>query len=315
MRSLVTGGAGFLGMHLCRKLLGCGHEVICLDNLSTSQKISIQGLLSNPKFEFIRHDITEPIMLEIDEIYNLACPASPPQYQSNPVKTIKTSVLGMINVLELARRCGAKVFQASTSEVYGDPDVSPQSEGYLGLVNTIGPRACYDEGKRLCETLMMEYHNQYNVDTRIARIFNTYGPGMHPYDGRVVSNFIVQALRGEPLTVYGDGLQTRSFCFVDDLIRGIELLMQSYYVLPVNLGNPTEISMLDLIATIQNRMLGLQIKVKHLPLPINDPKQRCPDISIAKSLGWDPMISLADGLSRTINWFERLDMPQYRRLT
>lgn len=315
MRSLVTGGAGFLGMHLCRKLLGCGHEVICLDNLSTSQKISIQGLLSNPKFEFIRHDITEPIMLEVDEIYNLACPASPPQYQSDPVKTIKTSVLGMINVLELARRCGAKVFQASTSEVYGDPDVSPQSESYLGSVNTIGPRACYDEGKRLCETLMMEYHNQYGVDTRIARIFNTYGPGMHPYDGRVVSNFIVQALRGEPLTVYGDGLQTRSFCFVDDLIRGIELLMQSYYVLPVNLGNPLEISMLDLIVAIQNRMLGLQIKVKYLPLPVNDPKQRCPNISIARSLGWDPMISLTDGLSRTINWFERLDMSQYRRLT
>jgi UDP-glucuronate decarboxylase len=291
-----------------------GHEVICLDNLSTSQKISIQGLLSNPKFEFIRHDITEPISLEVDEIYNLACPASPPQYQNDPVKTIKTSVLGLINVLELARKCGAKVFQASTSEVYGDPDISPQPESYLGSVNTIGPRACYDEGKRLCETLMMEYHNQYNVDTRIARIFNTYGPGMHPYDGRVVSNFIMQALKNEPLTIYGDGLQTRSFCFVDDLIRGIELLMNSSYVLPVNLGNPQEISMLDLVDVIKSKLPGLDITVQHMPLPVNDPKQRCPDISVAISLGWEPRISLTEGLNRTINWFERLDMSQYRRL-
>lgn len=315
MRALVTGGAGFLGSHLCRKLLGTGYDVICLDNLSSSQKLSIQSLLSNPRFEFIRHDVTQPMHLSgVDEIYNLACPASPPQYQSDPVKTIKTSVLGMINALELGRQCGAKVFQASTSEVYGDPDVSPQSERYLGLVNTVGPRACYDEGKRLCETLMIEYHNQYNVDIRIARIFNTYGPGMHPYDGRVVSNFVTQALRNEPLTIYGDGLQTRSFCFVDDLIAGIELLMRSSYTLPVNLGNPNEITILELIDVLKSR-LYVQIRTEHRVLPVNDPKQRCPDISVAKSMGWEPRISLSDGLNRTINWFERLDMSQYRRLT
>jgi UDP-glucuronate decarboxylase len=312
MRALVTGGAGFLGMHLCRRLLGLGHEVICLDNLSTSERINNWALLNSPKFEFIRHDIMVPISLEVDEIYNLACPASPPQYQRDPVKTLKTSVLGVINMLELARRCGAKVFQASTSEVYGDPDVSPQKETYLGTVNTIGPRACYDEGKRLCETLMMEYHNQYNVDTRIARIFNTYGPGMHPYDGRVVSNFITQALQNKPLTVYGDGQQTRSFCFVSDLILGIELLMKSSYVLPVNLGNPEEVNMLDIVNWLEI-LLDYHLDVVYKPLPCDDPKQRCPDISIAKSIGWEPKISLETGLMRTVRWFKTLDMSQYRR--
>ena len=301
MRALVTGGAGFLGSHLCRRLLQQGHEVLCVDNLYTGRKSNIEDL-QNRNFEFIRHDVTQPMYFEVDEIYNLACPASPPCYQRDPIKTIKTCVIGTINVLELALRCKAKVFQASTSEVYGDPDYSPQPETYKGLVNTIGPRACYDEGKRIAETLMTEYH-RFGVDIRIARIFNTYGPGMRSDDGRVISNFITQALQGKPLTIYGDGLQTRSFCYVDDLIDGIMGLMNSSFTTPVNLGNPEEVTLIKLAYFIDCLLDGDKLKVQHLPRPQDDPYQRCPDITLAKSF-WQPRVPLADGLQRTINWFK-----------
>jgi len=304
MRILVTGGAGFLGSHLCEKLLLQGHEVISLDNYFTGRKNNILHLLSHPNFEYVRHDVTVPFMFEVDQIYNLACPASPPHYQHNPIKTLKTSVLGAMHCLGLAKRVGARVFQASTSEVYGDPEVHPQTECYKGSVNPIGIRACYDEGKRVAETLFFDYHRQHDVDIRVARIFNTYGPRMHPDDGRVVSNFIVQALKGQDLTIYGDGTQTRSFCYVDDLISGFIALMNQQQVLgPVNLGNPVEFTMLELAEKVLQKVGG-QLKYTFHPLPGDDPKQRKPDISLAKqALGWQPNISLNDGLDSTIAYF------------
>jgi UDP-glucuronate decarboxylase len=304
MRILVTGGAGFLGSHLCDRLLRDGHEVVCLDNLFTGRKDNIAHLLAHPRFEFVRHDVVDPFKFEVDQIYNLACPASPPHYQYNPIKTVKTSVMGAINCLGLARRVKARVFQASTSEVYGDPQVHPQPETYWGHVNPIGYRSCYDEGKRCAETLFFDYHRQNRVDIRVARIFNTYGPRMLPNDGRVVSNFIVQALRGEDLTVYGDGLQTRSFCYVDDLIEGIVRLMnQTETVGPVNLGNPDEFTMQQL-AELTVRCVGGRSQIVHKPLPADDPKQRQPDITLARAvLNWAPAIPLAEGLARTIAWF------------
>jgi UDP-glucuronate decarboxylase len=304
MRILVTGGAGFLGSHLCDRLLRDGHEVVCLDNLFTGRKDNIAHLLAHPRFEFVRHDVVDPFKFEVDQIYNLACPASPPHYQYNPIKTVKTSVMGAINCLGLARRVKARVFQASTSEVYGDPQVHPQPETYWGHVNPIGYRSCYDEGKRCAETLFFDYHRQNRVDIRVARIFNTYGPRMLPNDGRVVSNFIVQALGGEDLTVYGDGLQTRSFCYVDDLIEGIVRLMnQTETVGPVNLGNPDEFTMQQL-AEFTVRCVGGRSQIVHKPLPADDPKQRQPDITLARAvLNWAPAIPLAEGLARTIAWF------------
>jgi UDP-glucuronate decarboxylase len=304
MRILVTGGAGFLGSHLCERLIGEGHEVICLDNFFTGRRVNISHLLDDHRFELIRHDVTEPILLEVDQIYNLACPASPVHYQYNPVKTVKTSVMGMINMLGLAKRVRARILQASTSEVYGDPDVHPQPESYWGNVNPIGVRSCYDEGKRLAETLMMDYHRQNRVDTRIARIFNTYGPRMLASDGRVVSNFVVQALRGEELTIYGTGEQTRSFCYVDDLITGLIRLMNAGGIHdPVNLGNPNEVTMLQLASAVASAC-GTEIKMRVQPLPPDDPKQRMPDITRAKSLlGWWPKISLSEGLIRTVAYF------------
>jgi len=303
MRILVTGGAGFLGSHLCDRLLAEGHEVICLDNLFTGRKANIAHLLGEPRFEFVRHDVTDPFKFEVDQIYNLACPASPPHYQYNPIKTTKTSVMGAINCLGLAKRVKARVFQASTSEVYGDPAVHPQPESYWGHVNPIGRRSCYDEGKRVAETLFFDYHRENGVDIRIVRIFNTYGPRMHPNDGRVVSNFIVQALRGEDLTVYGDGSQTRSFCYVDDLIEGFVRLMSSETVGPVNIGNPGEFTMLQL-AELVLRLVGGASKIVHLPLPADDPRQRRPDIALAKrALDWEPTVPLEEGLKRTIHYF------------
>ena len=304
MRILVTGGAGFLGSHLCDRLLRDGHEVVCLDNLFTGRKDNIAHLLAHPRFEFVRHDVVDPFKFEVDQIYNLACPASPPHYQYNPIKTVKTSVMGAINCLGLARRVKARVFQASTSEVYGDPQVHPQPETYWGHVNPIGFRSCYDDGKRCADTLFFDYHRQNRVDIRVARIFNTYGPRMLPQDGRVVSNFIVQSLRGEDLTVYGDGLQTRSFCYVDDLIEGIVRLMnQTETVGPVNLGNPDEFTMQQL-AELTVRCVGGRSQIVHKPLPADDPKQRQPDITLARAvLNWAPAIPLAEGLARTIAWF------------
>ncbi|HSK70621.1 MAG TPA: UDP-glucuronic acid decarboxylase family protein [Pyrinomonadaceae bacterium] len=306
MRILVTGGAGFIGSHLCERLLSERHEVIALDNFFTGRRRNILHLLDNRDFELIRHDVTEPILLEVDQIYNLACPASPVHYQFNPVKTVKTNVMGTINMLGMAKRVKARILQASTSEVYGDPLVHPQPEGYWGNVNCIGNRACYDEGKRVAETLMMDYHRQNNVDTRIVRIFNTYGPRMHPNDGRVVSNFIVQALRGEELTIYGEGSQTRSFCYVDDLVEGIIRLMNTEaegIYLPVNIGNPGEFTMNELADEV-GKAVGKEIKVRHLPLPQDDPKQRQPDITKAKELlGWQPTVPLAEGLKRTVAYF------------
>ena len=304
MRILVTGGAGFLGSHLCDRLISDGHEVICLDNLFTGRKENIVHLLSNPRFEFMRHDVVDPFKVEVDRIYNLACPASPPHYQYNPIKTIKTSVMGAINCLGLAKRVKARVFQASTSEVYGDPQVNPQPESYWGHVNPVGRRSCYDEGKRCAETLFFDYHRENRVDIRVARIFNTYGPRMHEADGRVVSNFIAQALRGENLTVYGDGSQTRSFCFVDDLIEGIVRFMgQTNTVGPLNLGNPDEFTMLRL-AELTLKLVGGKSKIVHLPLPADDPKQRRPDIALARRiLKWKPGVALEDGLKRTIAYF------------
>jgi UDP-glucuronate decarboxylase len=304
MRILVTGGAGFLGSHLCERLLKDGHEVVCLDNLFTGQKANLVHLLPNPNFEFVRHDVIDPFKYEVDQIYNLACPASPPHYQYNPIKTIKTSVMGAINCLGLAKRVRARVFQASTSEVYGDPAVHPQPESYWGNVNPIGKRSCYDEGKRCAETLFFDYHRENKVDIRVIRIFNTYGPRMHPNDGRVVSNFIVQALKGEDITIYGDGTQTRSFCYVDDLIEGfVRFMAQTETVGPVNLGNPGEFTMLQLAEkTLQ--LVGGKSKIVHKPLPSDDPKQRRPDITLAKSvLKWEPVVPLDEGLKRTIAYF------------
>ena len=305
-RILVTGGSGFLGASLCERLVQAGHEVICLDNLLTSSVDNIEHLLGSGNFNFIEHDVTEPIRLEVDEIYNLACPASPMHYQANPIKTMKTSVLGMIHILGMAKRCGARVLQASTSEIYGDPDVHPQPESYRGLVNTLGPRACYDEGKRAAEALCSDYRRSHDVEVRIARIFNTYGPGMATDDGRVVSNFVLQTLRGEPVTVYGDGSQTRSFCYRDDLIEGLIRLMalDGEEPRPVNLGNPEECSMLDLVQAVA-RACGREATVTYQPLPNDDPKQRCPDITRARELlNWSPAVSLQEGLQRTVSWFQ-----------
>ncbi len=304
MRILVTGGAGFIGSHLCERLLAEGNEVFCLDNFFTGRRENILHLLDNHNFELIRHDVIEPILLEVDQIYNLACPASPIHYQYNPVKTVKTSVMGMINMLGLAKRVHARILQASTSEVYGDPLVHPQREEYWGNVNPIGLRSCYDEGKRIAETLMMDYHRQNNVDTRIARIFNTYGPRMLENDGRVVSNFIVQALRGEPLTLYGDGAQTRSFCYVDDLVDGLIRLMNADGLHePINLGNPGEFTIKQLAEHVA-KMCDASSEFKHLPLPQDDPKQRQPDITRAQELlHWTPTIQLEEGLSRTVAYF------------
>ena len=315
-RILVTGGAGFLGAHLCRRLVDEGHEVICLDNFFTSSRHNIADLLSRPNFELVRHDVTEPIICEVDQIYNLACPASPVHYQYNPVKTLKTSVLGAHNLLGLAKRTGARILQASTSEVYGDPDRSPQSESYWGNVNPIGVRSCYDEGKRCAETLFFDYHRQNGVDIRVVRIFNTYGPGMHPYDGRVVSNFIMQALNNEDITVYGEGQQTRSFCFVDDLVNAMILMMnQEKDVGPINTGNPNEFTILELAETVI-RLCNSKSKIKKLPLPADDPKQRRPDITKAREiLGWEPKIQLEEGLMKTIEYFKNLDLRRYKKPT
>ena len=307
-RILVTGGAGFIGSHLCEKLLGTGNEVICLDNYFTGSKQNIMHLLDNHYFEVIRHDVTMPIYIEVDEIYNLACPASPVHYQYNGIKTIKTSVMGAINTLGLAKRIKAKVLQASTSEIYGDPSVHPQPESYRGNVNTLGPRACYDEGKRCAETLFMNYHVQNKVRIKIARIFNTYGPRMNTNDGRVVSNFIVQALKGEDITIFGDGTHTRSFQYIDDLIGGIIKLMDTAdtFTGPVNIGNPIEVSVGDLARMIID-MTGSKSKIVHKPLPEDDPKQRQPDIALArKELGWEPKVDLETGLGRTIEYFRSI---------
>jgi len=303
---LVTGGAGFLGSHLCERLLQDGHEVLCVDNFYTGRKRNIVHLLSNPYFEVIRHDICFPLYVEVNEIYNLACPASPVHYQFDPVQTTKTSVHGAINMLGLAKRVKAKILQASTSEVYGDPTVHPQTEAYWGNVNPIGLRSCYDEGKRCAETLFFDYHRQHKLRIKVARIFNTYGPKMHPNDGRVVSNFIVQALRGEDITVYGDGTQTRSFCFVDDLIDGLVKLMDSPddFTGPVNIGNPNEFTILELAEKVIE-LTGSRSKIVFKPLPADDPKQRQPDITLARNaLKWEPKVSLAEGLKRTIAYFE-----------
>lgn len=307
VRTLVTGGAGFLGSHLCDRLIEKGHHVICLDNFFTGRKENIKHLISNPNFELLRHDIIMPLYVEIDEIYNLACPASPVHYQHDPIKTFKTSVIGAINLLELAERTGAKILQASTSEVYGDPDVHPQPETYWGNVNPIGIRSCYDEGKRGAETLFFDYHRKFNLNTKVVRIFNTYGPRMHPLDGRVVSNFIVQALKGEDITIYGDGSQTRSFCYVDDLIEGFICFMDSSKEItgPLNLGNPSEFTMLELAEKVIT-LVGGSSKLKFLPLPSDDPKQRKPDISMAlKSIKWEPSIDLDHGLNKTIDYFKK----------
>ena len=304
MRVLITGGAGFLGSHLCDRLISQGHEVVCLDNFFTGRKGNIRHLLGNPNFELVRHDVIDPFKFEVDQIYNLACPASPPHYQFNPIKTTKTSVMGAINCLGLAKRVRARVFQASTSEVYGDPDVHPQPESYWGNVNTIGLRSCYDEGKRCAETLFFDYHRENGVDIRVVRIFNTYGPRMHPDDGRVVSNFIVQALKGEDITIYGDGSQTRSFCYVDDLIEGfLRLMNQDDVTGPINIGNPGEFTMLEL-AEKTLAVVGSASKIVHQPLPADDPKQRQPDITLAKQhLNWEPTIELTEGLKRTADYF------------
>jgi len=302
---LVTGGAGFLGSHLIDRLLADGHDVICADNLFTGTKRNILHLLGNPRFEFIRHDVTFPLYVEVDEIYNLACPASPVHYQHDPVQTTKTSVHGAINMLGLAKRLRCPIFQASTSEVYGDPGVHPQPESYWGNVNPIGPRSCYDEGKRCAETLFFDYHRQHGLAIKVARIFNTYGPRMHPGDGRVVSNFIVQALEGEPITIYGDGSQTRSFCYVDDMIDAFVALMASPRDVtgPVNLGNPVEFTIRELAEKVV-ALAGSRSRIEYRPLPANDPRQRQPDIALARSkLGWEPSVGLDEGLRRTIDYF------------
>jgi UDP-glucuronate decarboxylase len=313
-RILVTGGAGFLGSHLCERLVEQGHDVICLDNFFTSQKSNVAHLLAAPNFELLRHDITLPIFLEVDEIYNLACPAAPGHYQYNPIKTMKTSILGAVHVLGMAKRCRAKVLQASTSEVYGDPEVHPQPETYRVAVNPIGPRACYDEGKRAAETLFMDYHRSNRVNIRIVRIFNTYGPRMHPFDGRVISNFIRQALCGEDLTIFGAGSQTRSFCYRDDLVEGMIRMMEGPDELigPVNLGNPGEFTILEL-AELVMELTGARSKIVHQPLPADDPAQRQPDITLARRhLQWEPAVPLREGLGKTIEWFRSIDIGHFR---
>ncbi len=307
-RILVTGGAGFIGSHLCARLVGDGHDVLCVDNFYTGTKDNILALLDHPHFELMRHDVTFPLYVEMDEIYNLACPASPVHYQHDPVQTTKTSVHGAINMLGLAKRTGAKIFQASTSEVYGDPEVHPQAESYKGNVNPIGPRSCYDEGKRCAETLFFDYRRQHNLGIKVARIFNTYGPNMHPNDGRVVSNFIVQALRGEDITIYGDGAQTRSFCYIDDLVEGFVRLMESGDDVtgPVNLGNPGEFTIKQLAELVVEKT-GAKSQLIYKPLPEDDPLQRCPDITLAKqALDWTPSVPLEHGLEKTIAYFETL---------
>lgn len=306
-RVLVTGGAGFLGSHLCDRLIAEGAEVVCVDNFFTGTKGNISHLLGRSDFELIRHDVTFPLFIEVDSIYNLACPASPVHYQHDPVQTTKTSVHGAINMLGLAKRLKARIFQASTSEVYGDPEVHPQPEAYWGRVNPIGPRSCYDEGKRCAETLFFDYHRQHALDIKVVRIFNTYGPRMHPNDGRVVSNFIMQALKGEDITIYGDGSQTRSFCYVDDLIDAFICMMgtEKGFVGPVNIGNPGEFTMIELAEKVL-QLTGGKSKLQFAPLPIDDPKQRQPDISLAKEkLGWEPKVALDDGLKETIGYFKR----------
>ncbi len=304
---LVTGGAGFLGSHLCERLLAAGHDVLCVDNFFTGGKANIEHLLKHPRFELMRHDVTFPLYVEVDEIYNLACPASPVHYQFDPVQTTKTSVHGAINMLGLAKRVKAKILQASTSEVYGDPEIHPQSEDYWGRVNPVGMRSCYDEGKRCAETLFFDYWRQHSVRIKVARIFNTYGPRMHPHDGRVISNFIVQALEGEDITVYGDGQQTRSFCYVDDLVEALILLMDTGddFTGPINLGNPREFTILELAQQVA-RLTGTKSKIVFKPLPADDPRQRQPDIALARTrLGWQPTTELAHGLERTIRYFQQ----------
>ncbi len=322
-RILITGGAGFLGSHLCDRLVAQDHDVICLDNFFTSQKQNIAHLLGRPNFELVRHDVTHPIWLEVDEIYNMACPASPVHYQYNPIKTMKVSVMGAINVLGMAKRCRAKVLQASTSEVYGEPEIHPQPESYRGNVNPIGVRACYDEGKRAAETLFFDYHRANGVNIRVVRIFNTYGPRMHPFDGRVVSNFIIQALANQDITIYGEGQQTRSFCYVDDLVEGIIRMMNSpdvdaqgkRWVGPVNLGNPGEFTIKQL-AELIIELTGSSSKLHYMPLPADDPSQRRPDITLAKArLGWSPTVDLRQGLTKTIEYFRSLDLSQFRKPT
>ena len=313
-RVLVTGGAGFLGSHLCERLVDQGHDVICVDNFFTSQKSNVAHLLDRPNFELIRHDITQPFWLELDEIYNLACPASPGHYQYNPIKTIKTSFMGAMHVLAIGKRCRAKVLQASTSEIYGDPEVHPQPESYRGAVNPLGPRACYDEGKRVAETLFMDYHRQNRVNIRIVRIFNTYGTRMHPYDGRVVSNFIRQALTGEDITIFGDGSQTRSFCYRDDLVEGIIRMMNGPddFVGPVNLGNPDEFTIRQL-AELVLELTGSKSNLVFEPLPADDPTQRQPDITLAREhLHWEPTVPLREGLKTTIDWFRSINLADFR---
>lgn len=312
-RILVTGGAGFLGSHLCERLVEKGHDVICLDNFFTSQKTNVAHLLDHPNFELIRHDVTVPIFLEVDQIYNMACPAAPGHYQYNPIKTTKTSVLGAINMLGMAKRCKARILQASTSEVYGDPEVHPQPESYRGCVNPIGPRACYDEGKRVAETLFMDYKRMNNVEVRIVRIFNTYGPRMHPYDGRVVSNFIRQAIEGDDITIFGDGSQTRSFCYRDDLVEGIIRLMNADDPEgPVNIGNPGEFTIKELAEEVI-RQTDASGKLVYRDLPADDPTRRRPDITLAKQkLDWEPSTQLKDGLKKTIDWVKGVDLSQYR---
>lgn len=316
-RILVTGGAGFLGSHLCDRLVAQGHDVICLDNFFTSQKSNVAHLLGKPNFELIRHDVTHPVWLEVDEIYNAACPAAPGHYQYNPIKTMKTSVMGAINICGMAKRCRAKVLQFSTSEVYGDPTEHPQKESYRGNVNPIGTRACYDEGKRAAETIFFDYHRMNKLNIRVVRIFNTYGPRMHPFDGRVVSNFIRQALAGQDITLYGDGTQSRSFCFVEDLIEVIIRMMNGPddFIGPVNIGNPTEFTMRQL-AELVIELSGSKSKIVHKPLPADDPLQRQPDITLAKKhLGWEPKIQLREGLKKTIEYFAGLDMSTFRAPT
>ena len=316
-RILVTGGAGFLGSHLCERLVAEGQDVICLDNFFTSQKSNVQGLLGKPNFELLRHDVTHPIWLEVDQIYNAACPAAPGHYQFNPIKTMKTSVMGAINVLGMAKRCKAKVLQFSTSEVYGDPEIHPQPESYVGHVNPIGPRACYDEGKRAAETLFFDYYRSNNVNIRVIRIFNTYGPRMHPFDGRVVSNFIRQALAGEDITIFGDGQQTRSFCYVDDLINGIIAMMNGpdSFVGPVNLGNPGEFTIREL-AELTIELTNSKSKIVQRAATPDDPKQRKPLIDLAReNLSWEPKIQLREGLARTIAYFRSIDIAQFRAPT
>jgi UDP-glucuronate decarboxylase len=307
-RILITGGAGFLGSHLCERLVAEGHDIVCVDNYFTGRKDNVAALMANPHFELLRHDVCFPLYVEVDEIYNLACPASPIHYQHDPVQTTKTSVFGAINMLGLAKRLRAKIFQSSTSEVYGDPNVHPQTEDYRGNVNPIGPRACYDEGKRCAETLFFDYHRQHKLRIRVARIFNTYGPRMHPNDGRVVSNFIVQALKGESITIYGNGEQTRAFCYVDDLIEGFVRLMAAADDVtgPINLGNPVETTVGELAQAIIG-LTGSRSKIERRPLPVDDPTQRCPDISRARSiLGWEPRVALETGLKQTIAYFDKL---------